>query len=174
MPHINDFRPKINIKPKPVDGTQVAMSYSHQSLVNFGCNILSEVSSASSLVEKQETISSKSVSLMGHLDTGATKTTIASSLAEYLELTPIGYSNTRTASGLQETPDYTVNLSFIGTNMRKISNLQVNSCKLSFDLAEAQKNPHNPRNLGLLIGRDIMSLWNITWHGPTSTVFISG
>jgi hypothetical protein len=24
-----------------------------------------------------------------------------------------------------------------------------------------------------LIGRDVMSRWNIVWNGPTSTVFIS-
>jgi hypothetical protein len=30
---------------------------------------------------------------------------------------------------------------------------------------------YNP--IGILIGRDIMSRWNIVWNGPTSTVFIS-
>jgi len=40
-------------------------------------------------------------------------------------------------------------------------------------LEKALKDPNDPTNFGLLIGRDIMSHWHITWFGHTSTVFIS-
>jgi hypothetical protein len=34
-------------------------------------------------------------------------------------------------------------------------------------------NPNDPRNFGVLLGRDVMARWNIVWNGLTSTVFIS-
>ena len=173
MAHINHFNTNIALKPTPVHGTRVGIAYGPDALANLGFNLYTEVSTAGALVAKQESISSNSISVIGHLDTGSTRTSIDASLATHLELTSVGSSSSRTAAGLQETPDYTVNLSFIGYGLRQIHDLKVGSCNLGFDLTEAQANPMNVRNMGLLIGRDVMSLWNITWHGPTSTVFIS-
>lgn len=49
-------------------------------------------------------------------------------------------------------------------------NLQIGSCNLNFQL---NSNLNNPRNFGILLGRDVMSRWNIIWNGPSSTVIIS-
>ena len=113
----------------------------------------------------------------GHFDTGATRTSIDSRLASKLGLSPIGFTTSNTAAGPQGTPDYAIDMSFM-SNLRPFLDLRVGSCNLPFDLNEAQsssdfKKPLNPQNIGLLIGRDIMAFWNITWNGPTSTVFVS-
>ena len=104
---------------------------------------------------------------------GATITSIDESLADQLGLVSIGNNISRTAAGKQRNPLYTVNLSFTGTGLQQILNLMIGSCNLGFDIEKTKINHMDKKNIGLLIGRDIMSLWNITWHGPTSTVFIS-
>ena len=107
--------------------------------------------------------------ILGHFP----KTSLDAGLALYLGLVSIGNSKSHTAAGPQITSDYAIDVGFIGTNLKPILNLRVGSCNLGFNLTKAQQNPNDPRNMGLLIGRDIMSLWSITWHGPTSTVLVS-
>ena len=110
---------------------------------------------------------------MGMLDTGATRTCVDFIVAEKLSLIPVGVGHAQTAAGLKQTPDYAIDINFIGSNLRQILNLKIGSCNLGFKFENVKKNSSDPRNIGILIGRDIMSLWHITWHGPTSTVFIS-
>lgn len=43
----------------------------------------------------------------------------------------------------------------------------------SIALNISSDHPVDFNNFGLLIGRDIMSRWNIVWNGPTSTVLVS-
>ena len=106
---------------------------------------------------------------MAHFDTGATNTSIDINLAKHLNLIPIGQSVNYTAGGPQKMPNFYIDLSFPGTTLKPFHNLRIGSCNLPFDV----KNGIHSRNFGILIGRDIMSKWNIVWNGPTSTVFIS-
>ena len=79
----------------------------------------------------------------------------------------------QSVSGKFTSPDFAVDLSFTGTTLRSVKNLNVRSCNLMFDLAERQRNPDSQKNIGILIGRDVMSQWHITWDGRSSTVVIS-
>ena len=114
------------------------------------------------------------MTVMAHLDTGASLTSIDKRIAQQLGLVSTGSGHIATASGSVTVPNYAVDIAFLNTSLRGIQNLQVTSCQLPhFNLSIAVQNPSNPANFGVLIGRDIMPLWHITWHGPTSTVFIS-
>jgi hypothetical protein len=109
---------------------------------------------------------------MAHLDTGASITSIDISLAKHLKLIPTGQSVSKTAKGPQLMPDFVIDLSFRAT-LSPFFNLQIGSCDLGFNLQQCLSDPNDSVNFGILIGRDIMSRWNIVWNGPTSTVFIS-
>ena len=105
---------------------------------------------------------------MGHLDTGAMFTSVDFNVAKKLNLFSTGLSKKQTASGEAITPDYIANLSFPGAKLKSYSMVRIGSVNLGFDFKDK---PYS--KIGILIGRDIMSKWHITWHGPTSTVFIS-
>lgn len=111
----------------------------------------------------------------GLLDTGAAHTSIDTKLAEALALTSIGKNGIRTASsGKCKLPSlwFAVDLDFTGSTLQSVKDLHVSSCTIGFDLTKHRKNPRDQENIGILIGRDVMSRWHITWDGPRSTVFI--
>jgi hypothetical protein len=93
-------------------------------------------------------------------------------LAKHLGLVSTGQSTSGTAAGPQSMPTFVIDLSFRGV-LSPFQNLQIGSCKLGFDLQYCLSNPNDPRNFGVLLGRDVMARWNIVWNGLTSTVFIS-
>ncbi len=168
MPHSNHFHIVLNQTP---NGNVAGISHTPNILANLGLNLLVELSTASAFSNKN--IEKKYCSAMGLVDTGATRTSIDTHLAQYLNLIPIGMSTAITAAGPQKTNDYAIDLTFIGSQLRPALNLRVGSCTLNFDPNKAKENLRNSKNTGLLIGRDVMSRWNLTWNGPTSTVFIS-
>jgi hypothetical protein len=138
----------------------------------MGLNIPVEISTATVFRTPPNNISLLSILAMAHLDTGASITSIDINLAKYLKLVPTGQSTSRTAAGPQSTPDFVIDLSFRAA-LSPFLNLQIGSCDLGFDLQQCLSDPNNPKNFGILIGRDIMARWNIVWNGPTSTAFIS-
>jgi len=105
-----------------------------------------------------------------HLDTGAKTTVIDQKLAKILNLKPIGKSEVRTAGGNLIVPYYVVDLSFTNMSLSSVKRLLVAACPLGFNPKITHDDPHN---FAILIGRDIMTRWNIVWNGPTSTVLIS-
>jgi len=115
----------------------------------------------------------KTVLVMALLDTGATKTCISGLIAEALELNAAGFSQTHTASGLEIFADYAVDVLFPNAHLRSFENLKVGSCNLPYnhDLPDIER--MRAANFGVLIGRDMMTRWNIVWNGPTSSIFIS-
>ncbi len=150
------------------------MGQNPEPLFNLGFNLLIEVSTASVFVDSSKTAARKSISVMAHFDTGARTTTLSDSLASYLQLMPIGKNQIHTANGTAITNNYAVDIVFLNSLLKPFQNLQVSSCNLGqFNIEECLKNPSRPDNFGVLIGRDIMSRWQITWYGPTSTVFVS-
>ena len=110
---------------------------------------------------------------MAHFDTGASVTSIDLSLAAFLELRPIGKTQQYTANGASETPTFVADILFQNSKLAPFVNLQIGSCQLPFNMERYKKDPFDIQNFGLLIGRDIMSRWNIVWNGPTSSVFIA-
>ena len=115
----------------------------------------------------------RAVTVMGLLDTGATRTCISPLIADVLELSPTGFSKAHTASGVEEFADYAVDILFPDSGLRGFEDLNVGSCNLPYmhNLPDEQR--MTCTNIGVLIGRDMMSRWNIVWNGPSSSVFIS-
>ena len=150
MSHITHISTRVTVTPAPAKGAQVSVAHEPFALMHLGFNLLVEISPAGLLVERQKSVSNNSITVVGHLDTGASRTAIDTSVAKYLELVPIGASSSHTAAGVRETPDYTVNMSFTGSGLRQILNIRVGSCNLPFNLKEAHSNPKNPKNMGLL------------------------
>jgi hypothetical protein len=163
----------INITPPPVSGTQIAASFSPVPLLNMGFNIPIEVSTAT--IFRQPPLQEPLVSIvvMAHFDTGANRTSIDINLAKHLNLQAMGQSLSYTAAGPQLMPDFAVDIGFLNTSLSPFTNLRIGSCQLlTFNLQNCMLDANDPKNFGLLLGRDIMSKWNIVWNGPTSTVFI--
>lgn len=174
MSHHNHFSIGFNITPTPPTGTRVGINWTSAPLAQLGLNFLIEISTASAFLNIQNPPPRRTIAVMAHLDTGASLTSIDSSIATHLGLIPTGHSRIATAAGFAQVSNYATDLAFINSSLKSIQNLQISSCQLPhFNLNNALQNPNVPQNFGVLIGRDIMSLWNITWHGPTSTVLIS-
>jgi hypothetical protein len=142
-------------------------------LATYGFNIAVQVSTTATVLTEEPT-PKKSINIMAHIDTGTKYTTIATSIAKYLGLAEMGEGPGLAVTG-EETinPLYFVDLSFIGTTLSPRKELLVYSAKLRFDFHLHEQDPTDVNNYGLLIGRDIMSRWHMTWDGPTSTVIIS-
>jgi len=151
--------------PPPPQGTTVNFRISPFSLLSNGFNISVLVSTASLYQLPNNPQPLKTAQIVAHFDTGATKTSIDIELAKQLNLVPIGESPSYTAAGLRQATDFVIDLSFPGSNLHPFRNLQISSCMLI--------NPTAPLPFKMLIGRDVMSRWNIIWDGPTSSVIVS-
>lgn len=169
MGFLNNFSVQFIINPPPPQGTTVSLKLDPMPLAKMGLNIPVEVSTAEVFLKQPNPTPLSSITVMAHFDTGASNTSIDINLAKHLSLIPIGESIKSTAGGPQKTPDFYIDLGFPGTGLRPFQNLKIGSCTLPFNLS----NGVSPINFGILIGRDIMSRWNIVWNGPSSTVFIS-
>jgi len=159
--------PLLEIKPPPPAGTIAAITHSSESLKTMGFNM--QVFISVFMPEDVNRSVPKSVTVMGQFDTGARITSIDIKLAEFLGLVSIGSSKVRTANGIAEAPNFIANLAFPNTGLKAYEGIRISSCNLGFDVSRNS----NYENLGILIGRDIMSRWNIVWNGPTSSVFIA-
>jgi hypothetical protein len=131
-----------------------------------------EISTASIFKNPPMNMPLSSIVVIAHFDTGASSTSIDIELAKYMNLIAIGQSENQTASGTQIMPNFAIDINFPATKLSPFYNLRVSSCKLGFDLAKNLKSSE-AGNMGILIGRDIMSRWNIIWNGPISSVIIS-
>ncbi|MDR2581396.1 MAG: hypothetical protein LBC85_10450 [Fibromonadaceae bacterium] len=150
--------------PLPED-IKINIKVSHIPLMLSGFNIPVLISTATAFQIPNNPQSVKTAQITAHFDTGASKTSIDIALAKQLNLIPTGESPSNTAAGLRQATDFVVDISFPGASLMPFRNLQISSCELS--------NPVIPLPFQMLIGRDIMSRWNIVWDGPTSTVIIS-
>ena len=172
MPHKFNTPFRIQLKSKnPPE--EIKIQQGPFNLRSLGYNMLVQVSLASILEKQNLDKPIKPFIVSAHLDTGASVTTIDMNLAKHIELYSVGESPIKTASDMVVTSDYAVNISFVNSPLKAIENLRVSSCNLRTNLQECIKEEYRHENMGLLIGRDIMSGWNITWHGPSSSVFIS-
>ena len=130
-----------------------------------------EISTSTAYVKSTKTAQAlNSITVMAHFDTGAIPTSIDISLATHLNLIPTGSGTSMTAAGEQIMPNYAIDISFPNTPLRSFTNLNIGSCNLPFDIDGNLLNTNNPVNFGILLGRDIMSSWNIIWNVPTSSI----
>ena len=150
--------------PLPPD-VKVAINITPFPLMFDGLNLPVIISTASAYSMPNDPQKIKTTQILAHFDTGATKTSIDIGLAKEMNLIPIGESPSHTAAGLRQATDFVIDLSFPGTNLHPFKNLQISSCELT--------NPTMPLQFRMLLGRDVMSRWNIVWDGPSSTVIIS-
>lgn len=155
------------VTPPLPSGARIDLITSPGPLVATGANIFVSVSTAA-LCADGSSRNVLSAQTIGHIDSGATFTNIDISLAQRLGLVPSGYAKMQTASGTQTMPTFVIDLSFPSLGLRPIRNLQIGSCLLGYKVDAAP----SAKNFGILIGRDIMSRWHITWDGLTSTVTI--
>jgi len=165
----NHFKVQFKVTPDPDPGSKISVKLDYVPLLKTGLNFPVELSTARVFLKPPGSAKMSSIVVIGHFDTGASSTTIDISLAKHLNLIPVGESIMQTAGGTQTTPDFYINMSFPGSNLHPFHNLKIGSCSLPFDL----NNGLDPNNFGILIGRDVMSRWNIVWNGPSSTVFIN-
>lgn len=173
MAHFNRLTAGVNITPQPPKGTKITLNAAPLPLMQTGFNMPVSISTPSSAKTLNPDIVIRSATIMAHFDTGASKTSIDTGLAKHLGLTPVGVSPIHTAAGKVNMPNYAVDITFPGSNLSPFINLPIGSCKLPFQIGSSGQIEITPQNFGLLIGRDMMSRWNIVWNGPTSTVFIS-
>jgi hypothetical protein len=148
-----------------LNGTDIDFNKTPLPLMLHGMNISALVSTASIYQSPNNPQPVKTTQIIAHFDTGATRTSIDVELAKQLNLIPTGQSPSYTAAGLRQATNYVIDLSFPSSTLRPYKNLQISSCVL--------QRPNKPLPFKLLIGRDVMSHWNIVWDGPTSTVIIS-
>jgi hypothetical protein len=164
---------KVNIEPAIDPKSKVNIGFGPEQLMQSGFNLLVTIATATSILKSNEQVQAKAFTTTAHFDTGANITSIDIGLAEYLELTPTGLVSQHTASGETRTPTFAIDLSFPNAALAPFTNLRIGSCRLPFNIEACTNNSFNPANFGLLIGRDIMSKWNIVWNGPSSCVYVS-
>jgi len=162
-------KPILHTLPSLPEGTEATVMFRPEILYGDGLNIPVEITVASIFQSANPEKKHKTAMVLAHFDTGALSTSIDLSLADHLELEATGTCKIATAAGTFPMPTFTVNVSFPNSNLSPFQDLKISSCNLAYDI-EAKP---SSRNFGLLIGRDIMSRWNIVWNGPTSTVFIN-
>jgi hypothetical protein len=169
MGAIISHKPILHTVPPLAEVTEVTVLFRPDILFNDGLNIPVEISVANIFLSSNPDKKYKSAIVLAHFDTGASSTSIDLSLAEELGLEATGTCKISTAAGILPVPTFTVNISFPNTNLSPFMDLPINSSRLGYKSGELS----SPRNIGILLGRDIMSRWNIVWNGPTSTVFIN-
>jgi len=165
---------KVHLTPKPSEDTTVQLILDSNELAQYGMNIHAVVTTPAILCEPPFSMEKKAITVIAHLDTGASITSIDERIAQYLGLISIGKSSSQTANGIVQTNNYFADIIFSSSQqMRPFQNVPISSCYLPYKMNINDIDYLSKTNIGLLIGRDIMSHWNIVWHGPTSIVFIS-
>ncbi len=130
--------------------------------------------STSTYIVAQALKPTKTITVWALFDTGASHTYLSEDIAKFLELSILGSSKVSTAHSKMASKKFAVDLSLVNSPLKPFPNLEVWSFHpYRFDLEHALKEPDYYKNYGVLIGRDIMSSWNIQWDGPSSTVIIS-
>ena len=159
--HCIDFHTNPPLPP----GTQYDFRISPLPLMLNGLNFSVIVSTATAYQIPNSPQSVKTAQINAHFDTGASITSIDIELAKHLNLIPVGETPSNTAAGLRMATNFVIDLSFPGGSLRAFRNLPISSCNLG--------GPSMPLKFSMLLGRDVMSCWNIVWDGPSSTVIIS-
>ncbi len=173
MGHMYCHTIEFKAEPPLLMNQRVNFRFTPMPLADMGLNIRVGIFPAQSLEPTGaavDGVTSPPMMTYAHFDTGATISSIDHKLAAHLKLKPTGMSDVLTAGGRQEVPNYVIDLFFPGSSLKPFISLPVSSCHLEYDIAAGVD---NPRNFAMLLGRDVMSQWNITWNGPESAVTIN-
>jgi len=173
LAHLFQHNAELQFNPPLQKGAKVTFATSPVPLVRLGYNTPVEITTASAFRQGPKPVPLKTIVVMAHLDTGASISSLDQNLAQHLQLITTGVGTVNTAGGPRITNNYAIDLSFVNTQLKRIQNLHIGSCQLNFQFSKHKKNPNDPSNFGFLIGRDIMALWQVVWHGPSSTILIS-
>jgi hypothetical protein len=152
------------------NNAETGVYFSPLPILRWGLNLPVTISPANVYSKILSATPAGSIIVLAHFDTGARTTAIDIGLAEYLNLVQIGSSRVMTAGGPIDSSAFMIDLQFPGSTLAPLVNLPINSCRLNFDITN---NLYSSQNFGILLGRDVMSHWNIVWNGPTSTVIIN-
>jgi hypothetical protein len=174
--YTSTFQFSLAVPPPGTPGLPVASINAHPpALSGLGCNMLVEIATASAFVSNPAAPAQRrSIQVWAHLDTGANPTSISLTLAQHLSLVPTGVSQSQTAAGPVTNPSYAVDLVFLPpSTLAPRLNLAVGSCVLPFNLVAHQATPTVQQNFAVLIGRDVMTAWHMTWDGLSASVVIS-
>ena len=159
------FNLNCRITPPLSKDTRIDIQQTSIPLLRDGFNIEVIVSTATILCSSSTPHILNSAQIIAHFDTGASKSSIDVELAKQLGFLPIGESPGHTAAGLRQATEYVIDLSFPATNLKPFINLRISSCQLT--------DPAIQLPFKMLLGRDVMSRWNILWDGPSSTIIIN-
>ena len=96
------------------------------------------------------------------LDTGAAVTVISKTFAKYCKLLQTGETEIRALGSLHKCGEYAGAISFPGTNLRPYDPIRI----VSADFVQEQ-------HYAILIGRDILRNWTITFDGRSKRVTIA-
>lgn len=149
---------------------------SHIPLFHCGLNIIVSVAPATKTLIAHPEKRITPIPVMALVDTGASLTSIDLKIAAMLGLSPMSVSKANTAIGQAEIPLFAADIEFPGSPLKPFRDVMVGACNLEMNdelLFRDMRAFLMPNNAGVLIGRDIMSRWNVVWNGPTSTVIIS-
>jgi len=170
---INEVNVEFEFENGLPEGTKFNAKLSPSHLLKYGFVVPIIVQTPSAYITPSAPSKLKAITVMALLDTGASCTCISQEIAKILELVPVGYSEMSTAAGIAKFPEYAVDILFPNTSMKGFENLSVGTCALLYNHDLPPDAIMDKSNFGVLIGRDIMSRWNIVWNGPTSSVFIT-
>ena len=144
-----------------------------ENLKSRGLNLKVKVSTSSARVT-QASRPRKSIEVWALFDTGASHTYLSEKIANFLDLNVLGGSKVSTAYNQMDSKKYAVDFLFFNSALKPFENYEVWSfLPHKYEIKTSLNSPEDYKNYGVLIGRDIMSFWNICWDGPTSTVIIS-
>jgi hypothetical protein len=101
------------------------------------------------------------IKVKGLIDTGCTITSIDYTLATALGLRIRGYNQTHTANGVVIVPQHQISLGFPDANFAERAVQTVQATNLA------------GQAFHVLIGRDLMASWSMTYNGPAGFVSIS-
>jgi hypothetical protein len=100
-------------------------------LMNVGCNLQVEIATASAFVNNvSNPTPRRTLTVMSHLDTGASRTTISPVIAQHLGLVQTGVAPAQTANGPTLNPTYAIDLLFGASTLSAKADLSVGSCTL--------------------------------------------
>jgi len=158
---------KFNVisQPDPTDPNRIIQSpqLGHHALFSGGIvmDIVIGIDAITAQSSQDESPIPSPIAAKALVDTGCTITSIDNALATTLNLKIRGYNTIHTANGIATANQHQVSLAFPGTNLKGRQTHTVQTANLT------------GQPFQVLIGRDLMASWLITYNGPAGFVSIA-
>lgn len=154
----------VQISPDPTDPTKQHVSVKHGPDGLYSGGIVMEVAIGIDAVSQSQNKGNplpEPIIVKALVDTGCTITSIDRSIVSALNLMVRGYSQTFTANGSAQVSNHLVSIDFPGIGLRGKPVHQVQAVDLT------------GQPFQMLVGRDLMAAWAITYNGPAGFVSIA-